>query len=133
MSDEMGLAASHNNIGIIHENTGDYSSAERHYRQALELAGKTGFWEVETAVLANLGQLAQLRGNLTEAIDFACRSLHGARRSHDLRSEAIVLDNLGNAHLALGGRTKPGPITSRPRTSRKKSAIGTWPPGPGWV
>lgn len=120
INDEMGLAASHNNIGIVHENRGDYSSAERHYRQALELAARTGFWEVETAVLANLGQLAQLRGNLTEAVDFACRSLHGARKACDLRSEAIALDNLGNAHLALRRADEANAYYEQARTIAEK-------------
>ena len=66
--DEMGLAASHNNIGIIYENSGDYRSAENHYLNALKLAEKTRFQEVETAVLANLGQLAELRERYSEAV-----------------------------------------------------------------
>lgn len=100
--EKFGICVSLMNLGIIEENTGRCARAEKRYREALELAGRTSFRQVVTAVEANVANLCMAKGRHAEAVTHSARSLEVAKAIGDRRSECIALENLGLSRLALG-------------------------------
>ena len=98
VGDKFGTALSLQNLAIMEENMGRYSAAERHYRQAIELAEAIQFRQVLTAAHANLANLYLARdSDATRALEHSARALAVAKEIGDRRSAAIALENLALA------------------------------------
>ena len=76
-------------------------AARRHYGDALTLAEKIRYLQVQAATRSNLGNLCLVENRLAEAMEHNARSLELAGQAGDARSQAIALENLALGHIAL--------------------------------
>ncbi|MFC4084603.1 BTAD domain-containing putative transcriptional regulator [Amycolatopsis samaneae] len=81
---------------------GDLDLAERHLRTLLDWNRQVDFEPGNTLVLAELGFVAELRGEAAEALLRHREGLAIARRAGDPRAIALAVEGLAGAH-ALGG------------------------------
>jgi len=82
-----------NTLGGLHLATGSLEDARATFLQALELGGRTR--ELGARVEQNLGVLANIQGQLTEAVARYERSLDAYRSCRDEHGCAIAYHNLG--------------------------------------
>jgi len=88
-----------NTLGGLDVKTGAIEDARRTFLQALERGGQSR--ELRARVEQNLGIVANIQGNLGEAIAHYERSLEAYRASNDEHGCAIAYANLGIAHTDL--------------------------------
>ncbi len=96
-----GVAATLMNMGIIEENLGKLTDAEAHYLQALEIAERLRYPQVQTWIYGNLANLGLVRGQYPQAVEHGAKSLQLAASIGDLRSQAIAHENLALGYLYL--------------------------------
>jgi tetratricopeptide (TPR) repeat protein len=89
-----GVASTLMNMGIIEENLGKPGDAEAHYLQALEIAERLRYPQVQTWIYGNLANLGLVREQYPLAVEHGARSLQLAVSIGDLRSQAIAHENL---------------------------------------
>jgi putative nucleotidyltransferase with HDIG domain len=89
-----------NTLGGLDVATGAIEDARRNFQQALERGGQSR--ELGARVEQNLGILANIQGDLGNAVAHYERSLEAYRASHDEHGCAIAYANLGIAHTDLG-------------------------------
>jgi eukaryotic-like serine/threonine-protein kinase len=84
--------------------TYDYTAADRLYHEGLDAARTAGSAAAESAALRLLGQLALIRGQPAEAVEWHQQALEAQRRATGPSSSetADALGALGEAHLANG-------------------------------
>ncbi|MER8226003.1 AfsR/SARP family transcriptional regulator, partial [Streptomyces sp. NPDC094143] len=93
---EMGLA-----MGARRE--GDLDTAERHLRNVLDVHRRMGYQPgVPSLILAELGFVAELRGDPRTALELQRDGLRVARESGDPRAVALGLEGLAGAQLLAG-------------------------------
>ena len=78
---------------------GDVEDARNHFRQALERGGHAR--ELRARVELNLGVLANIRGELVDAVAHYERSVESYRATNDEHGSATAYVNLGIAHTDL--------------------------------
>jgi putative nucleotidyltransferase with HDIG domain len=88
-----------NTLGGLDVKTGAIEDARRNFLQALEQGGQSR--ELHARVEQNLGILANIQGDLGEAVAHYERSLEAYRASNDEHGRAIAYANLGIAHTDL--------------------------------
>lgn len=95
-SDDLFVARTHNNVGLLHEQEGNWDTARGHFRRAADIAWRIGDKPLTGQCLTNLG-LLQMRVS----------SLKGARKSFEdalaiaesIKSRHIEFDSLVNLAL----------------------------------
>ncbi len=93
IGNEVLAAEALNTLGGIHLKTGSLEEARRVFLQALELGGPSR--ELGARVEQNLGILANIQGDLDDALGHYGRSLEAYRASGDEHGCAIAYHNLG--------------------------------------
>lgn len=85
-------------IGLIHENLGNYTNAKNNYLIALDYWKSIGnsFWL--SNILNNLGVLYQLMGNYVEASQSFEEAIEHARSCGYARMEAFILTGIGDIY-----------------------------------
>jgi tetratricopeptide (TPR) repeat protein len=89
-----------NNLGLVHQQTGEYDEARRHFEAALSLAPNA---LLRSFPLANLAKLSARLGHHDQALSFARRALAEARTIDDPTRVAQGLFTVGD-QLRLMGR-----------------------------
>ncbi|KAB8167856.1 AfsR/SARP family transcriptional regulator [Streptomyces sp. 3MP-14] len=89
-------------LGLAARRAGDLDGAERHLRAALDWHRATDFGPGPALLLAELGFVAELRGEVAEAFDLHRRGLAAARESGDPRAVALALEGLAGAYASGG-------------------------------
>jgi putative nucleotidyltransferase with HDIG domain len=93
IGNELLAAEALNTIGGLDLTTGSMEDARTSFLKALELGGMNP--QLRARVEQNLGILANIQGDLEEAITRYARSLEAYRRSRDAQGCAIAYHNLG--------------------------------------
>jgi putative nucleotidyltransferase with HDIG domain len=88
-----------NTLGGLAVRMGDIEDARNHFRQALERGGHAR--ELRARVELNLGVLANIRGELVDAVAHYERSVESYRATNDEHGSATAYVNLGIAHTDL--------------------------------
>ncbi len=94
------------NLGLAHDELGDFSTAIEYLEQALKLAEQIGDRYHQGAWLGNLGNIYAALGDHTKAIQFHERHLAIAQEIKDQRGEGHALANLGVSLAYLGQSEK---------------------------
>ena len=98
-------AATHNLLGRIYDNRGDFKNGKKHYEQALALSEQIGDREIKVAVLNGLGVIyIGVDDNI--AVSYNEQSIRLAQKQRDLKGEALSLGSVGLCHYRLGNYTK---------------------------
>jgi len=79
-----------------------YESAETSYRQALDLARRSGLPRSEASALADWGRLATTQGHFDQALDLYHDALERAESLGMQANTATILGNLGWSYFELG-------------------------------
>ncbi len=93
MGDEVLVAEALNTLAGFDLEGGDYDAARRKFRQALLLGGENG--AVRGRIRQNLGILANIQGDISEALDHYRHSLEAFDACGDNRGRATSFHNLG--------------------------------------
>lgn len=96
-----GMAADHNNAGLIAEALGDLESARVHYGRALEISRGRLDGERAADYLVNLGGLAARRLAIDEARGRYERALDLYREAGEVVNQALVHRNLGTLEAGV--------------------------------
>ena len=99
MGDDVLVAEALNTLAVFDLEGGDYDAARRTFRQALLLDGENG--AVRGRIRQNLGILANIQGDISEALDHYRHSLEAFEESGDNRGRAISFHNLGMINCDL--------------------------------
>lgn len=101
INDQKNAAIIQLEIGLIHENQGNYSQAEKYYLLALEYwkSNHNPYWL--SNILNNLGVLQQLMGNYVGAIQSFEEGLKYARSIGYARMEAYILTGIADIYLEV--------------------------------
>nr|WP_206068927.1 BTAD domain-containing putative transcriptional regulator [Nonomuraea sp. FMUSA5-5] len=90
-------------LGLAARRRGDLDAAERYFRTGLEWLRRIGGGGAPVALLlAELGFVAERRGDAATAAELHARSLDVARADGDARAEALALEGLAGARLLEG-------------------------------
>ncbi|TMR21513.1 AfsR/SARP family transcriptional regulator [Nonomuraea turkmeniaca] len=102
-------------LGLAARRRGDLDEAERYFRTGLEWMGRIGGVGPRALLLAELGFVAEQRGDARTASELHAHSLEAARADGDARAEALALEGLAGARLLQG---EPGEAVRLLRTAR---------------
>jgi tetratricopeptide (TPR) repeat protein len=103
LGDTASLANAWGNIGLVHHlELRDFATAEQSYRQALDLALRSGDREEETWARIDLGRLLLDDGRLDEAEESLETALRVATESDSAEGRWTALDGLARIALARG-------------------------------
>lgn len=102
LMDYTGVGKVLNNIGILNFHEGNLSSAERYYKQALEVAEKTGNLRERVIILINIGLVSREKYQFENAIKVLTDSLRLYQRMGDKWGMATSLINLALTHIDIG-------------------------------
>jgi two-component sensor histidine kinase/tetratricopeptide (TPR) repeat protein len=97
--DTSGLISCNNTIGTYYQKQEEYSQAESHYRENLELLTMAGIPHQLAITFQNLGNLYARQGKYEEAIDFYRQAQPLYRGLKDLKGEARTFNNIGNVYF----------------------------------
>src|SRR5439155_3823054 len=100
IGNELLAAGALNTVGGLDLTTGSLDDARKTFPEALELGGRSR--ELRARVEQNLGILANIQGELDEALSRYERSLEAYRAAGDEHGCAIAYHNLGMASADLG-------------------------------
>ena len=100
IGNELLAAEALNTVGVMDLTTGSLDDARKTFLEALELGGRSR--ELRARVEQNLGILANIQGELDEALSRYERSLEMYRDAGDEHGCAIAYHNLGMASADLG-------------------------------
>ncbi|MFI6582815.1 BTAD domain-containing putative transcriptional regulator [Embleya sp. NPDC050493] len=102
-SDTFGEQYAEIGLGMGARREGDLDAAEAHMWNVLEIHRRMGYEPAMPAlVLAELGFIAELRGDPQGAWNFQTQGLAAARAAGDARSVALALEGLAGASLLTG-------------------------------
>jgi tetratricopeptide (TPR) repeat protein len=87
-----------NCLAIVAQRRGDLREAERHYKNAAELALVIGDHRLLGMIEQNLGVLANMRGDFESAGTSYAKSLGAFERAEDTQAVSWVLNNIGMLH-----------------------------------
>ncbi|HVL17300.1 MAG TPA: tetratricopeptide repeat protein, partial [Gemmatimonadales bacterium] len=112
VGDTRGLAAAHNNLGLVAAAVGDTTRAREAYERALDLNRRFKRPAAAAANLVNLGTLADLQGNYGRAVRLYREALDAYVAAGDSLSTGLALQNLGRLELRRGNyRTAVASLT----------------------
>jgi predicted ATPase/DNA-binding SARP family transcriptional activator len=102
-SDRFGEQYAEIGLGMGARREGELDTAEAHMRSVLELHRRMGYEPNRPAlILAELGFIAELRGDTRAALDLQLNGLAAVRNSGDPRSVALALEGLAGAQALAG-------------------------------
>ena len=125
VGDTRGLAADHNNLGLVAAALGDTVGAREAYERALALNRRFDRKAAAAGNLTNLGTLADLQGDYAGAARLYREALGAYTAAADHRNTALVLRNLGRLELRRGNYRAA--VSSLRQALSKIERIG--PPG----
>ncbi|MEV0643954.1 BTAD domain-containing putative transcriptional regulator [Phytomonospora sp. NPDC050363] len=89
-------------LGLTARRAGRLDEAETRLRRVLDYGREYDFLPITTLMLAELGFVAELRGDVASARDLHRRGLAEARRLEDSRSIALALEGSAGAEVLAG-------------------------------
>ncbi|MBW4721836.1 BTAD domain-containing putative transcriptional regulator [Saccharothrix obliqua] len=89
-------------LAVVARRQGDYELAERHLRPLLDAARQAEWGEEVTSLLAELGFVAEQRGDAEAAFALHREGYEAARTTGDQRAVARALEGLAGAHNLIG-------------------------------
>lgn len=102
-SDKFGEQYAEIGLGMGARRDGDLDAAEAHLRRVLDIHRQMGYQPgLPALVLAELGFVAELRGDATTALRLQHDGLSAARVAGDARSLALALEGLAGARALAG-------------------------------
>jgi len=96
--DNIGISSTSVNLGIIHQDQGNYEEAMKLYNQSLEINKELGIKSGIAQTMHNLGNVHCLQGNYKEAVKLYNQSLEINKELGNKRRIAQTIHNLGNVH-----------------------------------
>lgn len=90
----------YNNIGIFHEKAGSIDSALYYYHLAVSLGMND--WRINN----NIGLAYNNKGAFRKGIEHLEIALQGVQHENNIAAEAIISNNIGNAHQGIGNQEK---------------------------
>ncbi|MCS7019378.1 MAG: tetratricopeptide repeat protein [Cytophagales bacterium] len=90
-----GIARTLNNMSVLFERMDDTLQAISHAQQALEIAEKYDYKQLQAAALGNMAIAYKNQGQYQKALQLQMRSLQIKRQINDLRGVANSLGNIG--------------------------------------
>ena len=97
-ADESAIGHAINVRGIIHWQRGELDAAQALYRQALDIALRVSDTRLAAMAAQNMGVVANVRGDFTNAMHYYRTSLNGYRSLGLPRDVYIVQNNLGRLY-----------------------------------
>ncbi|WP_411080788.1 BTAD domain-containing putative transcriptional regulator [Streptomyces sp. cmx-18-6] len=102
-SDAFGEQYAETGLGLAARRAGDLDAAEAHMRRVVVLHRRMGYEPAEPPlILAELGFVAELRGEAAQALRLQREGLAAARATGDPRAVALALEGLAGAELLAG-------------------------------
>jgi CHAT domain-containing protein/Tfp pilus assembly protein PilF len=102
IGDKAGIAATLDNVGIVHQSQGNYAQALEFHQKSLkmeeELDNKAGI----AATLINIGIVHESQGNYTQALEFYQKGLSLAEQIGHKPWIVNALNNIGIVHKSQG-------------------------------
>ncbi|MFC7590756.1 ATP-binding protein [Nonomuraea antimicrobica] len=114
-------------LALAARRRGRYDLAERHLRRLLEWHESRAFEPGPALILAELGFLAEQRGDATAALARHGEGLAAARATGDPRAVALALEGLAGAHT-LAGRPDKGAVLLGAASAVRESVEAPLPP-----
>jgi adenylate cyclase len=106
IGDQMGIAASLNNIGLIYVNQGDYPKALDYYSRSLKIEEQIGNQKGISLSLNNIGIIYNNQGDYPKALDYYTQSLKIKEQIGDQKGVAASLNNIGLIYQYQGNYPK---------------------------
>ncbi|MFI1017214.1 AfsR/SARP family transcriptional regulator [Streptomyces sp. NPDC020965] len=127
-SDRFGQHLAELGLGIGARRRGDWDAAERYLRRCLVRTRERGAGPTVPLVLAELGFVAELRGDAGAAAALHQEGLTAARTVRDPRAVALALEGLAGA-AAIGGAPGEAARLLGAATAARESVGAPLPPG----
>ena len=102
IDDSRGMAADHNNLGLLAQRLGDLDEAERHFKAALAINRRDRRDEAAATNQLNLAGLAALSGDFTRAVTLYRNALATWRAAERWADAAAALRGLGQLEVRRG-------------------------------
>ncbi|RVX38007.1 putative ATPase [Nonomuraea polychroma] len=110
-------------LGLSARRRGSLDEAEDYFRTGLEWMRRIGGGGPEALLLAELGFLAEQRGDARAASDLHSRSLDVARAEDDARGEAHALEGLAGARVLAGDPVGAARLLEAARELRERAGV----------
>src|SRR5258708_40303139 len=105
----MGQAYVLNDMGLVHQETGDYASAAENHKRALAWFSELGNRLGQAEALNRLGELARRTSASGQSHGLHSQALGIARDISAAFEEARALEGLGRSYLQKGDRHQAAP------------------------
>ncbi|WP_155864545.1 EAL domain-containing protein [Deinococcus ficus] len=92
----------HANLGVLHEQAGQYGAAHAQFTQALDVAQRAGNQPESITMALKAGGMAHKLGHLDEAAELLTVALEGAREMGSTNEQSTALQTLGMILAAQG-------------------------------
>ncbi|WP_052852329.1 BTAD domain-containing putative transcriptional regulator [Streptomyces avicenniae] len=123
-SDRFGEQFAEIGLGLGARREGRLDAAEAHLRSVLDLHRRMGYEpSVPPLILAELGFVAELRGDARAAVALQERGLAAARAGDDPRAVALALEGLAGARLLGGDAARAARLLGEAAATRR--SVGT--------
>jgi tetratricopeptide (TPR) repeat protein len=106
IGDREGEGRTLNNIGLVYNMQGEYTTALDYYTRSLQIARELGDRWGEARTPNNIGTVYALIGEYEKALEYYTQALATRQQLGDRSGECITLGNIGSAHELLGTYTK---------------------------
>ncbi|MER7624958.1 BTAD domain-containing putative transcriptional regulator [Streptomyces sp. NPDC126503] len=117
-SDRPGVAHAEIGLALTARRVGDLDEAEVHLRSVLAWSERVDFATGRALVLAELGFVAELRGDADTARARHLAGLAAARETGDPRALALALEGLAGAHALAGEATRAARLLGAAHAAR---------------
>ncbi|WP_052847271.1 BTAD domain-containing putative transcriptional regulator [Streptomyces avicenniae] len=115
-------------LGLVARRAGDLDGAERHLRRTLDWHRAVAFGPGPALLLAELGFLAEQRGDAPSALALHRQGLAEARRGGDPRAVALAKEGLAGAYAVAGRPVRAARLLGE--GARIRASVGVpLPPG----
>jgi tetratricopeptide (TPR) repeat protein len=94
MGEPKSVATAWHQIGMVHQEAGQFAAAEDAYRQSLAIKVREGNLAGQASTLNQLGNLYAIQGRLEESVKFLGQAADICTRSEDRAGEGKVRSNL---------------------------------------
>ncbi len=106
-------------LALLARREGRFDIAEKHLRTVLEWHRRVGFEAGSTLILAELGFLAEQRGDVASATRLQLDGLALASRIGDPRAIALAMEGLAGAHALAGEHDRAARLLGAAATARE--------------
>ncbi len=114
-------------LALVARREGRFGIAEEHLRTVLEWHRQVGFEAGSTLILAELGFIAEQRGDVAPAKRLQLDGFALASRGGDPRAIALAMEGLAGAHALAGEHDRAARLLGAAATARE--SVGTPLPG----